>query len=248
MEKPGDFFIGVINFFAVLLPGALLCFFSVELFQQYITKRPDIFGHFQLTETQQWVLFILASYILGQFVFLLGSPIDGLYDAIRKICIGSTAQLSKANPLVQLLHNELKTIAWGKEKWHKNQRLFESAEAIKAKFIEQKEPETVNTFQWAKARIKIHHPAAMVEIERHEADQKFFRSLIIVLLLICLLLVFAYHKPLQDLFPYLILMALSFWRYIDQRRKSSSLAYTYLLAAEKTEIATSASPGDFLFF
>src|SRR5262249_36559259 len=40
----------------------------------------------------------------------------------------------------------------------------------------------VNAFQWAKARLAISSPNALVEVQRLEADSKFFRSLLVILL------------------------------------------------------------------
>lgn len=219
-HKPGDFFIGVVNFFAILLPGALLSFFSMDLARTYMNARPHIFGY-TLTviqgEAQGWVVFIIASYLLGQFISLLGSPLDKGYDLVRK------AFLSKRI-----------NIKWIKSQWVKNELLYNSARVIKEKYVEDSvECEIVNTFQWAKANIQLRSPAAAPEIYRLEADQKFFRGLIVVLIIICLLFISVYKTGGIELVPYLIVLVLSVWRYVDQRRKSTNLAYTYLIALEK---------------
>ena len=218
-KKPGDFFIGVVNFFAILLPGALLSFFSIDVVHAYVNNRPYLFGNIQTDtqgEAQNWVVFIVASYLLGQFIFLLGSPLDILYDLVRK---GFSSDLIKTK--------------WLKRKWIQNERLYKSARTLKEKYVEDSASEIVNTFQWAKANVQLRFPAAADEIHRLEADQKFFRGLIVVLIAICFLFIFVSKTGWTETVPYLVVMALSFWRYVDQRRKSTNLAYTYLIALEQ---------------
>jgi hypothetical protein len=77
--KPGDFFVGIIDFFAILLPGAMLCFLGLPF------AHDHLFGHVLpavAAGAQSWVAFVLASYLLGQFTFLLGATfMDHIYDA-----------------------------------------------------------------------------------------------------------------------------------------------------------------------
>jgi hypothetical protein len=76
--KPGDFFLGLMDFFTILLPGALLAY----LVEDFAGK--NIFGPLLPpihTEVQGWVVFLLASYLLGQFLFLIGATfMDRIYD------------------------------------------------------------------------------------------------------------------------------------------------------------------------
>jgi ABC-type siderophore export system fused ATPase/permease subunit len=196
--KPGDFLVGVIDVFAILLPGALLSFFTMELAQTSIfgVMLPPI-----RDSAQGWVIFVFASYLLGHFVFLLGAHLDWIYDFFRK-------------RYIRVEH----------------ERAYQRAKAIKEKYLNDKEQSVTNTFQWAKANIQVRSPSAAVEIHRLEADSKFFRSLIVVLLVISIFLV--YRSGWSQLFVCLVLVALSFWRYFDQRLKSTNIAYTYLMVLE----------------
>ena len=154
--------------------------------------------------------------MLGQFVFLLGSPLDSLYDRVRK----------------HFLSGRVKS-AWLTKRWRKDERVYLAARPIKERHVrDSSSDEIANTFQWAKANVQLRFPAAAEEIHRLEADQKFFRGLIVVLVVVCALLLFVYQAGVPATVPYLVLILLSFWRYVDQRRKSTSLAYTYLLALE----------------
>ncbi|HEX5483992.1 MAG TPA: hypothetical protein VFZ08_15325, partial [Terriglobia bacterium] len=79
---PQKFFIGLTDFFAVLLPGALVTYF---LNQAGIGKALLGNGFADLQGPAGWVAFFFASYLLGHFVFLLGSWLidDHVYDKIR---------------------------------------------------------------------------------------------------------------------------------------------------------------------
>lgn len=198
--KPGDFLVGIIDFFAILLPGALLAFATKDLALTHIfgPVLPAIQG-----EAQGWAAFIFASYLLGHFMFLVGSYLDKkAYPPYRKRFLTRDSD-----------------------------RTYERAKAIKENHLNDQEAEVVNPFKWARASVQLLYPAAAVEIHRLEADSKFFRSLIVVLLLTCPILV--YKWAWIELGACIFLIVLSFVRYADQRFKSTQLAYTYLIALEK---------------
>lgn len=92
---------------------------------------------------------------------------------------------------------------------------------------------TVNTFQWAKANTQLRFPEAVSEIHRLEADQKFFRGVVVILIIIFMLQLFKYELDLVEFVVLVTALLLSFWRYVDQRRKSTALAYIYLIAMER---------------
>ena len=87
--EPQKFFIGLIEFFSVLLPGALLTY----LLKDDVGPRFLDQDYRSLVGVQGWTAFIFTSYLLGHFIFLLGSQLDELYDAIRKA--GYTGQLGR---------------------------------------------------------------------------------------------------------------------------------------------------------
>jgi len=197
--KPEDFFIGVIDFFAVLLPGALLSFMMADFAQRYVFGRalPLI-----QSESQGWVVFVFSSYLLGHFVFLAGSYIDPLYNQLRERFV------PKAKDLAYL-----------------------RAKEIKEHCLKDNPHETVmNTFQWAKATLQLRSPGVLAEVRRHEADSKFFRSLIVVLLvLVCVMIARAAWLAAGMC---LVLVIASFGRYAEQRWKAAQQLYEYLLATE----------------
>ena len=82
--KPGDFLLGVQDFFAVLLPGTI----ATWLVSHYLP--PDLAATLKPGDgpegahATRWAVFLVASYLLGHFVFMLGAKLDGLYDQWRK--------------------------------------------------------------------------------------------------------------------------------------------------------------------
>src|SRR5579859_47188 len=76
-SAPLHFYVSVVVFFTVLLPGALMSFLGLEFAQKYILGSilPAPKG-----EIANAIAFIVAAYVLGYFVFALGSYLDPLYD------------------------------------------------------------------------------------------------------------------------------------------------------------------------
>ena len=63
--------VGLVDFFAVLLPGALLAFLL----------KGKIPPNINFPSTEGWVAFVFAAYLLGQFTYLVGATfMDWLYD------------------------------------------------------------------------------------------------------------------------------------------------------------------------
>ena len=178
--KPADLFVGVIDFFAVLLPGALVVAVALPVL-------PDAFyGDQGIVRPVQgaaaWIAFLFAAYLAGHLLFLVGALLDSsLYDPLRRTTVRASAD--KAFDVAKKLRNEA---------------LGSDAEAI-------------NTFQWARASLRLRMPAAIAEVERYEADSKFFRGLAVALYV--LLAIFSRPGPALALalsLP-LVLVAAGVW-------------------------------------
>lgn len=268
-DKPGDFLIGVVNFFAILLPGAVAAFFGMGAAADYVAGHQKIFGEVPrglfgdsggasilavashlFNDTRGWVVFAVASYLLGQFIYLLGSLLDELYNLARKFFkadwLRECADRVKARALAGWVGRQQAkkrgVLKWLNKKWDYNEGLFRRAREITDRDLGCPGEEVVKPYQWAKASVQIHAPGAADEIHRLEADQKFFRGLMVVLVLICVLFPLKYGVAWGELLPYVVLLLLSFWRYIDQRRKGQDLAYTYLMALKAPAPAAAEKP------
>jgi hypothetical protein len=81
MSKPSEFYVGVLDFFAILLPGAIAT----------AILAPRI-GHLVLgplvavptSDAGNWAAFLTFSYFLGHLIFLVGSYIDHVYNILRE--------------------------------------------------------------------------------------------------------------------------------------------------------------------
>jgi hypothetical protein len=65
--EPQKFFVGLMDFFSILLPGALLTYVLMD------KVGPVVLGarYATLVGAEAWAAFLFASYLLGHLVFLL---------------------------------------------------------------------------------------------------------------------------------------------------------------------------------
>ncbi len=148
MPKPSEFFVGVLDFFAILLPGAIATAILSQRLGSYIVG-PLIPA--PVNESGSWVVFLICAYFVGHIIFLVGSYIDPLYDALRQ----------RLNP-------------------YGNTSAYRCAMRARDSLIDEAERTALNTFQWARSVLLAKSPAAAEDVHRLEADSKFFRSLMIV--------------------------------------------------------------------
>ena len=73
--KPDDFFIGIIDFFGILLPGSIVVFLYNEWFLEVAEIKVNLCG-----EATQWIAFIVSSYVIGHFVLGAGDPLNRLLE------------------------------------------------------------------------------------------------------------------------------------------------------------------------
>jgi len=81
MAKPSEFYIGIVDFFAILLPGAIATALLEPLFGKLV------FGNIITAPTDnamKWAVFLAFSYAIGHLIFLIGSYLDRFYDFFRK--------------------------------------------------------------------------------------------------------------------------------------------------------------------
>lgn len=83
--EPEKFFIGLMDFFSILLPGALLTFLLII-----------VIGPAAVTELQEtglpgveWVAFLVVSYMCGHLAFLLSTVLDVPYDWLRRYTLNN---------------------------------------------------------------------------------------------------------------------------------------------------------------
>jgi ADP-ribose pyrophosphatase YjhB (NUDIX family) len=227
----------VIEFFAILLPGALLTYLLAD------DAGPALLGngYRRPAGTEGWILFLFSSYLLGHFVFLLGSWLldDYAYDRIRKgTHQGVIKTLAEGNKKLPL-----QATRWLADRFIKAgaDHAVRHVVRIKDEYMDRVGArEAINAFQWSKARLALEHRDALSTVERFEADSKFFRSLVIVLGALIPWSLFASRSLIALVSLVLLLMA--FWRYVDQRVKATSQAYWYIVTLEANAESSQRSP------
>jgi hypothetical protein len=206
--KPGDFLLGVLDFFAVLLPGSLATWLAAQYVPPNALRSALWFGlgdgRGNPDPVVLGVAFLLSSYVLGHFVFMAGSSLDELYDQWRK----------RAKP-------------------EQSDKVYRAARALHCKLTEKIAGGDFTTLKWARTYIQLKAPEARIEIDRLEADSKFFRSLVVVSM------AGAGHFMLRDRAPdlaafALLMAALSYRRYRQQRWKSTELSYATAVIIHRT--------------
>ena len=81
MPKPNELLVGILDFFAILLPGAILTAILTPLLGQYVLgpliPAPN-------SEGAVWATFLASSYFFGHLAFFVGSYVDPIYDKVRE--------------------------------------------------------------------------------------------------------------------------------------------------------------------
>ena len=81
MSKPSEFYVGVLDFFAILLPGAIA---TAILIPRIDKEMVATLVAIPASEVGSWVAFLICSYFVGHLIFLVGSYVDRPYNAIRE--------------------------------------------------------------------------------------------------------------------------------------------------------------------
>jgi len=236
--KPETFFIGIINFFSVILPGAIVTSLGRGLAEPYL----QLFGlDADSSDLEKGIAFIVASYVLGHFVFFIGSFLDEVYDRIRGATEFAQAERIKAGKYPPSAVSK-----WLARRFFKknSDSAVQRVVQLKQSYVQDSDDSLViNAFQWCKCRLSIQCPGALLDVQRFEADSKFFRSLVVILgpLAVWQLIMFVWPKSNSadgsaNLILAIIcslLSGLSFWRYIEQRFKATQQAYWNVITLER---------------
>ena len=247
LPSPGDFFIGIVEFFAILVPGVI----GAALLAWQIAPRAALP---EKHEALFWVGLFVAGYILGHLLYAVSSLLDPLlYDPI----FGAESDVTKCylmdHPRPERKELFKRLIFTTREFCHRNHQLYAYARK-RVKELEgysQGMPESVfrkedlenvrydpaksearpaGIYQWTRAWLRSHCAEATAELDRLEADSKLFRSLSVIL---PIFLVVRWHWLwAQGWFPPILLIVaivLSLWRYCDLRQKTVRACYLHFV-------------------
>ena len=219
MPKPSDFFLGVTEFFALLLPGASVLYLLRPIVLT-CTLRPWLPD----TTTQGWAVFLVLAYIAGHLLHAMGSWLidDYIYGkwylprwrsphSLAAKWIGE-ADPSSPRDSSGLLKNT-KTAATLLARVYVTNRV---------------DPRGTNYYDWCLSDLRLNNPDGAAEVDRLQADSKFFRSMVFVFLLAALL-------GLRD--PRLwvvsagsaVLAMFAIWRFCELRWGATKRVYEYYL-------------------
>lgn len=236
--EPPNLFIGLMDLFSVLLPGALLTYLFMD------DVGPAALGpakYDRLEGAEAITAFLISSYLVGHLIFLIASGLlDEFYDSARRHALNSQLLLfARKGKLLPWL---VRAVLWVIFKRERNLAVGR-ASAIKEKMLAPLHAkDAVNTFQWSKSFLTKEHPESMVAVQRFEADSKFFRSLVVVLII--LVVYWLLHGLWPKVFVGLGLILLALWRYMEQRLKSTNQAYwsVITLTAQQGSLSLERAP------
>ena len=226
LPNPASLFIGVIDFFAVLVPGVIAALLIVVAMGADLQHAGNV-----LTAA-----LIMGGWVLGHALHGIGSWLDPfLYDPLFKPADAAAPESAKKG---------------APGYFHKNDRLFRLAIEITdypGKAAGAGVPGGM--YQWARAWLNSHSPEATALLDRHEADSKLFRSLAVLFLIAIPVLlrmspaslpaVAAGHRPALLAFA-AAGVPFSLWRYCDLRNKMIRQCYlTYVQIRFESRAAAS---------
>lgn len=223
---PQKLFIGIVDLFSILLPGAAV----VYLFWQWDAAR-ELIAIEVGGDTQGWIVFFFASYLAGHFLFLVGSLLDNIYDPLAKTgYVNDVESLSKGKDRASDVRRRA---AWLLRIKPEDEALIQvrRLKALSLALAPTSDASAVNAFQWSKARLSKYHPAGLAAVERFEADSKFFRSLVAPLVILTGVLVA--RCLWWPALGCLGLTVLAFMRYVIQRRKAIRQALWFAMTTDE---------------
>lgn len=233
--NPSDAFLGVIDFFATLVPGAIATFLVMEHVEAPpFEKWPVI----ERGSAEGWATFLVAAFVLGHAISLGASTcFDPLYDRVyarwrrasskyvRSILGKKTSGwrvltcrvghvLKKTNPDDELLL-AAKTL--------KREQLRELAQQATV------DPDSVsNTFWWAGTVVRATISGGATEIDALSAQSKFFRSMT---LLIPFAALWVESVDILAVAGWAIALYLSAWRFLRLRWDATERTYEYFIVS-----------------
>lgn len=218
--EPQKLFIGLMEFFSILLPGALFAYLLLHS-QGQLTTGSSIYD--DLDGAKGWMALFVVSYLLGHIAFLIGALLDWPYDMLRRRTLNhQIRQLALRGRLTPWFIRLVVYLVF------KNERdlAVERAGCIKKKSLEGlRAGNAINTFQWSKVFLNTESSQGFLTVQRFEADSKFFRSFVIVLILALGMWCLNPQWPRIVVPLVFLLLLLALWRYMEQRFKATNQAY-----------------------
>ena len=236
-----DPFTYVIDFFSVILPGVLVTYFLKSQFYDQFFGLGKVF-QVPGTEAKGWIVFLLASYIFGNIIFLIGSFLldKVIYDKLMR-----NRYFKKNSDFSYLVATAIRDQYISSEIWIKqllaSHRLNDKNE-MDALFSKDKR-EIINTFKWAQYFLAIKYPETLIDIKKFEADSRFFRSIVVAFVIIGLVLLVK-GESIVGAACFIALSLLCLYRYGELKHKATERAYELIITINHLQKAADAEVGD----
>jgi hypothetical protein len=212
MPKPSDFFVGVIDFFAVLLPGASL----VYLLQPLIVTS-TVTPWLPATPTQGWMVFLVLAYIAGHLLHAIGSWLldDYIYGMFYV-------------PRWRPPHSRAAKLIRQADAAGLRKDTEASATLLARVYLTTNvNPQGTNYYDWCLSDVRVNSPPGAVEVDRLQADSKFFRSMAFVFLVGTL--VSLREAQVWVAVGAAALTIFAIWRFCELRWSATKRVYEYYL-------------------
>jgi hypothetical protein len=187
--KPSDFFLGIVDFFAVFAPGVIGTYTGWLMFGRLVPL--GISANF--SNLEGWLVFIGTTYVVGHLLAAIaGSCFDPLYDRYY-------VPVKRVNPaLLEKMQEDCHDLKKRRLGWRARRRLARSSDNLRdpllecARYLKERELHILavavgvkqkhvgNVFDWALSVVRSANPVSANEVDRLLADSKLFRSLALV--------------------------------------------------------------------
>jgi hypothetical protein len=205
--KQGDYVLSLLEFFGIILPGALLCFLFLPE-ARYILASLDIQ---EVKGYQEWIAFIVISYLAGYYVNYFGRTIRVSYN--RLLFSFEKLRTYHRHRDIGELHSYVS---------RQMHRAFGASEMVTY---------YVPTLAWATSFVRQKSPLTAMEIERMQASSDFFVNFSVVLLLISVKWI-----VIGNIIAALVTIGLSVFSFFVFRHLTTEIlrfTYTFYIVLEK---------------
>jgi hypothetical protein len=238
--KPGDFFLGIIDFFSTLVPGAIATYLltSSVIFQNF-QHSPSI----PRNSAEAWTIFLVFSYVVGHLIAAIGSIfLDPVYDRIYAKWKRTTVKYVKSMLTpdqkyslwrrIEFVFKEINSkgrIKPPEDELLKVAKILKKQQLEKIAYSAQVPPLNIsNTYWWAGTIVRTNIPAGAMEVDALAAQSKLFRSLT---LLIPLVFIWLNRFDFKTTFIAIIILILCFHRFLRLRWDATERTYEYFIVS-----------------
>lgn len=201
--RHSNLYISLVDLFAILLPGAISSLVIYHFNRQTIDALLEV--NQGSSNFLSIFILLLSSYLIGHIISQISAYMDEwVYDSFKDKVYKDKTCLGKAI-------NNIREDLYGND--------------IKVNYV--------NTYKWSVFKLQKEYPDAAVEVERYMGDSKFFRGLFVVMLVLGIVFYFQHNVSYKVPIACFLLSVFSLIRYFTKRRKSTELAFQYIIFNEK---------------